>query len=167
MRDIAARSGTTVSHLYYYFSSKDTVLKSMMLGIVDDLLISLENAIAACADSPVDQLSAIVQAQVLFHSQRQAEAFIGGSELRSLTELDRPEVIERYRRVRSMFSRTIADGIKRGEFQCSQATLATSAIITMCTGVSIWYQKDRGMSPQSLARHYAELALRMVGAPTR
>lgn len=166
MRDIASRAGTTVSHLYYFFPSKDDVLRSMMLRIVDDLLLSLESAAAAYVDAPVDRLGALVQAHVLFHSQRQAEAFIGGSEVRSLTEKDRPEILERYHRVSAIFRKSIADGTRRGVFVCPHGALVTSAIITMCTGVSSWYQKDRGLSPQALARHYAELALRMVGAPS-
>ena len=167
MRDIAARSGTSVSHMYYYFPSKASVLKSMMTSIVQDLLNTLEEAGNKAGASAAERLSAIVQAQVLFHSRRQAEAFIGRSELRSLEAEDLPEIIALYDRVTGIFKTTIAEGIRLGEFKCAYRAEATNAIITMCNGVSSWYRSEGRLSPQTIAKRYAELSLQMLGKTNR
>lgn len=163
MRDIALRSGTTVSHLYYYFPSKAEVLKTMMLKIANMLLKEL-TALESANVEPALKLRTLVQAQVLFHSQRQAEAFLGRSEMRSLQEEDRRAVELLYESVTATFKRTILEGVRTGHFDCPHVTEATSAIVTMCNGVSGWYQPGRGLTPDTLASRYEELSLRMVGS---
>jgi hypothetical protein len=88
-----------------------------MGDIVRDLIEELEAALTKAGDSPTDRLAALVHAEVLFHSKRQAEAFVGRSELRSLEGVDREEVVALYDHVTSMFDATIGSGIKRGEFK--------------------------------------------------
>jgi len=165
MRDIAARAGCSVSHVYYYFPSKGDVLRAMMVGIVDDLLAELDAALAGAGAEPRARLVAIVRAQVLFHCRRQAEAFVGRSELRSLAPGDRPEVIGRYDRVTAIFRDTIAEGEGAGVFRCAFVAQATHALVTMCNAVSAWWRPDGELSPERLAERYAALALAMLGAP--
>lgn len=164
MRDIAARAGTGVSHLYYYFPSKAEILKSMMLVIVRDLLAELERADARSGESPAARLAALVRTQVLFHSQRRAQAFVGRSELRSLEPADRREVIDLYDRVTAAFREVIADGVRQGVFQCSDGSQASIALVTMCNGVANWYRPEGPLSPQQIADRYATFALQLVGA---
>ena len=163
MRDIGARSGTSVSHIYYYVPSKASVLKALMGGIVRDLLVALQAALAKAGDSPSERLASLVRAEVLFHSRRQADAFVGRSELRSLEGDDRAEVVALHDEVTKMFDAVIADGIARGEFKCQHRSEATKAVITMCNGVSSWYRPEGPLSPQTIAKRYVELALSMVG----
>jgi len=165
MRDIAARAGCSVSHVYYYFPSKGDVLRVMMVGIVEDLLADLDAALAGAGAEPRARLVAIVRAQVLFHCRRQAEAFVGRSELRSLAPGDRPEVIGRYDRVTAIFRDTIAEGEGAGVFRCAFVAQATHALVTMCNAVSAWWRPDGELSPERLAERYAALALAMLGAP--
>ena len=162
LRDISARSGMSVSHLYYYFPSKASVLKELMSQISHDLIAVLEKAEAEAGDPPTQRLKALVQAQVLFHSRRQAEAFVGRSELRSLEGDDRTEIIILYDRVSSMFAKAISDGVKQGEFVCPFVSEATKAIITMCNGVSTWYRPEGRLTPKAIAQRYVELSLAMV-----
>ena len=164
MRDIAARAGTSVSHLYYYCPSKAGVLKEMILSIVDDLLHGLAQALEDAGDGPVEQLSALVRAEVMFHCRRREEAFVGRSELRSLREEDRPEVIERYDRVTGIFKDVIAKGVKQGVFDCPHRGETANALLTMCNSVSSWYRTSGRLSPATIADRYTDLALRMVGA---
>ncbi len=167
MRDIGTRSGTAVSHLYYYFPSKASVLQSLMTEIVRDLISDLDAALAAAGTSPTRRLIALVQTQVLFHCRRQAEAFVGRAELRSLELNDRAKIVELHDRVTSMFKSAIADGIRTGEFSCAYRSETANAIITMCNAVSTWYRPDGKLGPNAISKRYVELALRMVGAEAR
>jgi len=167
MRDIAGRAGTNVSHLYYYYPSKASVLRSMMTSIVQDLLATLSEAAAASDDAPPERLSALVRATVLFHCRRQAEAFVGRSELRSLDPADRPEVIALHDRVTDIFRDVIADGVRQGVFRCAYRSEAVHAILTMCNGVSTWYRKGGRLSPETLADRHVALTLQMLGCDTR
>jgi AcrR family transcriptional regulator len=163
MRDIAGRAGTNVSHLYYYYPSKASVLRSMMTSIVQDLLTTLNDAAAASGDTPAQRLEALVRATVLFHCRRQAEAFVGRSELRSLDPADRPDVIALYDRVTDVFRVVIDEGVRQGEFRCPYRSEAVHAILTMCNGVSTWYRKGGRLSPEELAARHVALTLQMLG----
>lgn len=164
MRDIALRAGTSVSHLYYYHPSKDDILEAMMVAIVDDLLALLGEALAAAGDDPADRLRAVVEAQVRFHCERRAEAFVGRSELRSLDGEKRAHVVARYDRVTALFRAVVDDGVRLGRFDCDDRKEATSAILSMCNGVSTWYSRTGRLTPATIAGRYAGLVLRMVGA---
>lgn len=162
-RDIADRVGTSVSHLYYYFPSKSHVLTSMMILIMEDLFSELSNALEEAEDNPVARMSALVKRFVIFHSRRRAEAFVGRSELRSLTPEARPRVVALHDRVTALFNSTIADGMKAGVFDCPHKKEATNAIVAMCYGVANWYRKDGALSPETIANRYSQLALQMLG----
>lgn len=164
MRDIAARAGSSVSHMYYYFPSKSDVLRSMLTLIVEDLLADLRVAWEAPHERAASRLVALVRAQVLFHCRRQSEAFVSRSELRSLDAADRPKVIALYDEVGGVFKAAIEDGIRLGEFTVPYRAELANAIVTMCNAVSGWYRASGPSSPTKIADYYAELALRMLGA---
>jgi AcrR family transcriptional regulator len=151
------------TNLYYYYPSKASVLRSMMTSIVQDLLTTLNDAAAASGDTPAQRLEALVRATVLFHCRRQAEAFVGRSELRSLDPADRPDVIALYDRVTDVFRVVIDEGVRQGEFRCPYRSEAVHAILTMCNGVSTWYRKGGRLSPEELAARHVALTLQMLG----
>ena len=86
MRDVAAAAGMTVAGIYHHFSSKQEILRGLMVATMIDVLEATAAALDAAGSTPQDRLGALVEAWVLFHTQRQAEALIGASELRSLDD---------------------------------------------------------------------------------
>lgn len=163
MRDIAARAGMSVSASYYYFPSKRHLLMRIMTRVTEDLIGLLERARDGAGKDPTARLAAIVRTHVLLHTQRQAEAFIGSSELRSLAAADRTIAVALRDRVAAIFKDTIGDGLRRGVFHCVHRAEATLAITTMCTAVASWYRADGPHSPHAIADRYATLSLRMLG----
>ncbi len=164
MREIAARAESSVSHIYYYFPSKQHILQLIMSNITKELIDRLQAAAAAVGDEdPAGQLAAIVRTHVLLHTERQAESFIGNTELRSLKPKDRQEVIALRDRVLGIFKQVIGRGLAKGTFSCPEQKEVTLAIVTMCTGVSGWYRDDGPAAAPLLADRFAAIALRMVG----
>ena len=86
VRDIAGAAGMSVAGLYHHFPSKLDILFDLMSRTMDDLIGLTEQTLARTPGSPADQLRAIVETHVLFHTERRAESFVGNSELRSLDE---------------------------------------------------------------------------------
>lgn len=167
MRAIADRAGTALSHAYYYFSNKNNILRTLMADVTEDLLRDLKSAREAADADPAAQLAAIVRAHVLFHTQRQAESFVGNTELRSLDLADRKTIIALRDHVSKIFKSVVSDGIDQRQFSTPHAGEAVRAIVTMCTAVAGWYRSGGPDMPEKIANRYVELALRMVGAPTR
>jgi AcrR family transcriptional regulator len=169
MRDIAARAGTVVSHAYYYFPSKADLLRTLMVGVTEDLIAALEAARARAGPNPATRLAAIVRAHVRLHTERQAEAFVGNTELRSLNAKDRAAVVALRDRVSAVFKAAVDDGLRAGAFRCPHRDAAVLAIVTMCTAVAGWYRAGGPLPPAAVADRYAALALAMLGCcgPTR
>jgi AcrR family transcriptional regulator len=153
----------SVSASYYYFPSKQHLLMRIMTRVTEDLIALLAQARDAAGKDPAARLAAIVRAHVLLHTQRQAEAFIGSSELRSLTAADRVAAVALRDRVSTIFKDVIGEGLRRGVFRCAHRAEATLAITTMCTAVAGWYRAGGPQSPQTIADRYAALSLRMLG----
>lgn len=160
MRDIARRAGTAVSHSYYYFASKGELLRTLMVRVTEDLLRELDHA-ATSAD-PVDRLAALVRAHVLFHTERQAESFVGNSELRSLAPDERTAIVALRDRVSDHFKTAIDDGIQQDRFTAARRDEAVLAVATMCTAVAGWYRADGSRTPHEIADAYAALILNML-----
>ncbi len=162
MRNIAARAGTAISHAYYYFPSKADLLRALILQVTEDLLFALEEAKSKAGSNPSGQLAAMVRAHVALHTQRQAESFVGNTELRSLDGRDRERAVELRDQVGALFRAVVGQGMERGDFRCPHRDETVLAIMTMCTAVAGWYRADGPLSAATIGDRYADLALRMV-----
>jgi len=163
MRNIAARAGSAVSHAYYYFPSKSDLLRALILQVTADLLAALKVARAGAGPAPEAQLRAIVRAHVALHTERQAESFVGNTELRSLGEGDRAQAVALRDQVGALFRNVVSAGMDRDVFRCPHRDEAVLAIMTMCTSVATWYRADGPLPAEVIGERYAELALNMVG----
>jgi AcrR family transcriptional regulator len=164
MRTIATLAGTAISHAYYYFPAKSDLLKVLIFQVTEDLITDLERAEKQAGEDPAARLYAIVRSHVLLHTQRQAEAFVGNTELRSLKPEDRAQAITLRDDVTAIFKRAVADGVECGTFHCPHPAEAVLAMTTMCTAVAVWYRAGGSETPKIIAERYAALALKMVGA---
>jgi AcrR family transcriptional regulator len=163
MRDIAQRANASIAAIYYYFPSKSDILRHVMLGVTQDLIAALDRAREAAGADAAKQLSAVVRTHVRLHTERQAESFIGNTELRSLEPADRDHVVALRDQVAEAFRAPIFAGARSGLFRCPHPHEATLAILTMCTAVAGWYRTGGAERPETLADRFAALALSMVG----
>lgn len=165
VREVAKRAGMSVAGMYHHFPSKQQLLVDLVSGFMDDLLAELEAAVAAAPADPVERLRAAVRAHVLFHTRRQAEAFVGNAEVRSLEAEARTVVVDKRNAEQRVFDRIIRDGVRAGVFRVQNEKLAGRGIVTMCTAVLSWFVPGAGLSAPQVADSYADLCLSMVRAP--
>ncbi len=163
MRNIAARAGTAVSHAYYYFPSKTDLLRALIFQVTEDLRAALAAARAAAGPDPAAQLAAMVRAHVALHTERQAESFVGNTELRSLDERDRDRAVALRDAVGAMFREVVGAGMAQGTFHIRHREEAVLAIMTMCTAVAGWYRAGGPLRAEAIGERYASLALNMLG----
>lgn len=163
MRDIAARAGTSISHAYYYFPSKAGLLVSLIEQVTRDLIAALHAARRRAGDDPAAQLAAMVRQHVRLHTERQAESFVGNSELRSLDPESRRRMVALRDEASAVFREVVEAGRASGAFDCPHPHEAVLAIVTMCTAVAGWYRPDGPETAETLADRYAAFCLSIVG----
>ncbi|MBS44305.1 MAG: TetR family transcriptional regulator [Nocardioides sp.] len=162
MRDIARSAGVTVASIYHHFSSKQEILQHIMTGTLTDVLGSTQAAVREAPEAPTQRLAALVEAWILFHTHSQAEALIGASELRSLDDAGRAQVVALRDQQELVFREVVEAGVASGEFGTTHPREAARAIINMGYAIASWYRLGGEVSPEEMAARYVDLALGTV-----
>jgi AcrR family transcriptional regulator len=161
VRALAERLRMEAGSLYYHVRSKQQILADVLEGTLDDLIEGLERAVARPGGAR-EKLAAAVRFHVLFHTRRQEEAFVSGSELRSLSTAHRRAITARRDRYEKVFRDLLQRGVRAGAFAVPNVKLAAMAILTMGTGVASWFSERGRLGPEAVAEHYVHMVLKMV-----
>jgi AcrR family transcriptional regulator len=163
IRELARRVRVEAASLYYHFPSKQEILRDVFAHVMDDLLGGLQQAVNG-SSRPEERLRAAVRFHVQFHIERQAEAFISHSELRSLSGPNLRRTLAQRDRYERMFRALLVDGIRSGAFRVRDVPVTTIAILTMCSGVSDWFSSQGRLSAAAVAEIYADMVLQLLSA---
>lgn len=161
MRALARVLRMEAPSLYYRFPSKQEILFAILDRTLDDLLEGLREAVATAA-RPEARLRAAVRFHVLFHARRRREAFVSGSELRSLTPANFRRVVAKRDQYEHVFRGLLAAGVRAGSFHVGDVKLTAAAILSMCTGVAAWFSEDGRLPAEAIAERYVETISRSV-----
>lgn len=163
VRTIAQGADMTVAAVYHYFESKQEMLVQIMTAAMEENLVAVRAAHQANDGHPDRQLFAMISAIVGYHTHHQAEAFVGGSELRSLEDAGRAAVVKLRDEEEDLFRSTIREGLRRGIFSVEYPILAARAMLAMSSGVAAWYRSEGALDVSTLKVEYGTMALKLVG----
>ncbi|WP_225060172.1 TetR family transcriptional regulator [Nocardia sp. alder85J] len=161
MRAIAQRAGLSVAGVYHHYADK----QQLLVRILDLTMAELHwrvGAAAASAPGSVERVARIVEALTLFHAHRRDLGFIGASEMRSLTAVNRRRITESRTRLQRTLDDAIGAAAAEGRLHAHDLPAAGRAIATMCTAVPQWFRADGPSTPEDIARRYAEYALALL-----
>lgn len=147
--------------LYYHYESKQAILVELFNQTMDALIDGVEHAIASHTGA-ADKLRAAVLFHVYFHITHQDEAFVSHSELRALVEPHRDAIIAKRDRYEALFRGLLESGRQEGVFAITDCAMVSTAMLVMCSGVSDWFGPHGRLSADTVANHYAEMAMRLV-----
>lgn len=161
-RDIAAEAGMSPAALYVHYKSKEETLYGISRVGHERILAIVEEAIAS-AEEPAAQLTAFMRTFVLHHLHRTTEARVLNYELASLSPEHLSEVAELRRRLQGHVREMLERGVEAGVFDTSNVRMSTVALLSLGIDLSRWYHPDGEWSPEEVADHYCEVALRIAG----
>lgn len=164
VRGIASRCGMSVSGIYHYYPSKQRMLVQIMDRAMTDLLARSREAIAEGRD-PVARFGLLVENLVLFHTHRKELGSVGASEMRSFEAGNRKAIAEMRTVQQRMVDREVADAVRQGRFRSDHPYDAARAVVTMCTALPSWWQRDGPLTPEQVAERYVGFALELLGRP--
>lgn len=163
IRQIAARTGLSVPGLYHHYPSKHTLLVALMSHAMSDLWTRSEGAVVEAGPSLSRQFNLLVECLVLFHARQRGLAFIASSELRSLEPAARTEQVAARDRQHQLMDSIVQRGVETAVFTTPYPREASTAVITMCTGISQWFDFEGPLTAEQLAKRYREIAATMIG----
>lgn len=162
-RDIAAAAGMSPAALYVHHRSKEELLH-LICREAHERTLALSEAAVAAGGTPQQQLARLVADFVRHHAVDHVTARIVNYEMAALTDDHHAEIDELRRRIDRVMRDLLERGAADGDFSTPDPAMTATALLSLGIDVARWYREDRGWSPEHLAGHYVDLALRMVGA---
>lgn len=162
-RDIASAAGMSPAAVYVHHKSKEELLYLISKEGHERTLRLVEDGIASSAD-PVAQLRAVMHAFAAHHARGHTGARIVNYELAALNDEHLAEISEYRRAIERRMRDVVTAGVTTGVFQTSNPRMTALALLSLGIDVARWYRDEGDWSPEDIADHYCELALRMVGA---
>ena len=170
VRDIMKACGLTQGALYNHFKSKDELLHDIIASTQGELERVTQQAVAGAGDDPRAKLAAFVRVYVIRHCGLRVEALVANREI-SWLDPGRVADIRRSRRaIRDVVVGILAQGIESGLFDPPTTggrvdlKAIAMALLDQWTHVSMWYGPGGEITEEEMARLYADMALRAVGA---
>lgn len=167
MRDISARAGMSVPGIYHHYPDK----QALLVAILDLTMSELHWRVAAAradAATGLQEVRLVVEALALFHTHRQKLAFIGASEMRSLTATNRQRIADSRNQLQHTLDAAIDRTAREGDVEVADVLdrrIAGRAITTMCTSLPQWFNADGPATPEETARSYADFAVALLTEP--
>jgi membrane-associated phospholipid phosphatase len=116
--------------------------------------------------SPVDRLREVTYAFVLWHARSHTIARVVNYELAALRP-DHYDLIADLRRAIEREMREVVEaGIASGDFRSDRPAATALAILSLAVDLGRWFHDEGQWTPEDVAEHYSDLALRMVRVPS-
>lgn len=163
-RDIANRVGLSPAAVYVHFPSKAELLFTISRLGHESALHALEGA-AAREAAPEQRITAMVASFAAWHARNHRLAKVVQYELDALPRERRPELKAMRHRFTIVFETAIEAGVADKSFTVPDVPGAVLAILSLCIDIARWYSPTGPRSPDDLGRLYADLILRLLGAP--
>jgi AcrR family transcriptional regulator len=159
---IAENLQVTKPFIYTYFDSKHALLESIYERTVQQLIAGVDE-IFATERPPAEQLRRLVEFYVRLNIESREITSIYLNEERNLLPATLQKVHQQHREFDTKLSKLIKAGMRSGDFDIEDASLASLAISGMVRWVHRWYNPDGRMSAAQICKKMATLSLNLVG----
>ena len=170
VRDIMKACGLTQGALYNHFKSKDELLHDIIASTQGELERVSQQAVAGAGDDPRAKLAAFVRVYVIRHCRLRVEALVANREIGWLDDGRVADIRRSRRAIRDVVVAILAQGVEKGLFDPPltggrrDLKAIAMALLDQWTHVSMWYGPGGEITEEEMARLYADMALRAVGA---
>ncbi|HEY8640741.1 MAG TPA: TetR/AcrR family transcriptional regulator [Solirubrobacterales bacterium] len=158
LQDIADRLGVTRPAFYYYFSSKEEILWSLIEQLGYQLL-DQARPLAARPEPPATRLAALL-AEHTRTLLRNAEAFrVYFAERDTLDDTRSESLRKGEHSYAKLVAAVIEEGQRAGQIRTGNPTVLALLALGTANSVLRWYRADGPLEPEELAALVPELAL--------
>lgn len=162
-RDITRELGLSAGAVYVYFPSKEEVLFQIMMRAQMTILTDVEAAHRL--PHAEERLRSVVSTFTAWHARHLLVARVGLHELHALSPVHRDEVMRLRRRTDTLLVSAIRCYLVATSTPSHDVDRLSRAIASLATDVVRWFRTDGPDTPEGLGSDYADLAIRMLGAP--
>jgi AcrR family transcriptional regulator len=159
VRDIARALDIQGASLYAHVASKEEMLWSIVDRAADRFDAEVTPIAEDTAVAAPERLRRMILAHVGVVTTDQGSAIVFLDEWRYLSPERRSSIAQRRDAYEVRFRSAIADGIRSGDFQAADPTLAAAFALSALNGISAWFRPDGRLTADQIAEAYAEMIL--------
>lgn len=156
LRELAKRAGVKGGSIYHHFNSKQEILFMIMEYTMSNLITKVSQEIEG-VESPLAKLRNAIGVHVEYHTVDADETYVADAELRSLEVTNYKKIVKMRDRYEGIYKEILQEGIDKGEINLDNVTLASRALLQMCTGISSWYNPEGPLTIKEIADRYVDL----------
>ncbi|QYJ16596.1 HTH-type transcriptional repressor KstR2 [Rubrobacter xylanophilus DSM 9941] len=162
-RELAAVLGLQKASLYHHMESKEELLYDICVESLGNIRSAVEAAVEGVED-PLERVRALIRAHVVSMLMDKEKHATMLTEMRSLSEKRRREVIrlrdEYERLVRSVLAEAQEAGVLRDDLSAKQLALC---LLNLMNWAIFWFRSGEELSPERLAEVFTTLFLEGAG----
>lgn len=163
IRELAQAAKLSSASLYHYMGTKEELLAEIMRTCLRDLIDAATETLDGVQD-PRERVIRLATLHVRTHASQPNETRIVDNEIHVLSPGARRSVIALRDEYEHLWAAAITDGLAEGVFFTAEPAVTRIALLEMCNSVARWYSPRGQLSLDELGAHFAELALRGLGA---
>ncbi len=158
LRELAKRAGVKGGSIYHHYSSKQEILFIIMdytmTNLINKVKLEIEDAV-----SPLEKLRKAIKFHVEYHTIDRDETYVADAELRSLNDHNHKKIVKMRDDYERLYREIVQEAIDIGEIKVDSVSLASKALLQMCTGISYWYKPNGKQTINEIADEYVDLFL--------
>lgn len=160
IQDIVGNIGVTKGTFYYYFKTKQELLKDIHLSYLQELSEEQKVILEDRDKNYTEKLYSILYLLISKIKSHGPNARILFREMRHLTEENMEQIKQKRKEFRMNFQMIIEEGIRVGEFNNNiRSDILTFGILSMANRSYYWYNPEGEIKEKELAELYLELLL--------
>lgn len=158
IQDIVDSIGVSKGTFYYYFNSKQELLRDIHLNYIRNLLVDQKVYIDDLTLSNKEKVKKIIYLIISSIKTSGKSARVFHREMRHLEEEHIKQVNLIRREFRNNFQKIVEAGMKSGEFRSDlRSDMVTFGILGMANRTYTWYDPDGDVSAEELVDIYMDI----------
>lgn len=164
-RDIASRAQMSPAAVYVHHATKEELLFAISLAGHEDAMRVLAAA-SAESDEPIERIRAMVRAFSDWHARNSRIGRVVQYEFGALTPEHRAVIADLRRRMEQHLRDALVAGVDEGVLEVADVRGTARAVLSLSVDLVRWFEPSGAHTASELADLHADLAIRMVRAPS-